>query len=344
MSKNVLIVDDDQELLLLLKESLENYEEIFSVILAGDGQAAVEKLKENPVSLVVTDLYMPRMDGLNLLAYIMENYPEMPVIIITGYGTPKLEALAREGGAVEYIEKPFMTDDLARQIITLLRRESEGGNLTGVSSATFMQLMELEQKTCTMRVYEKWSGKEGVLFFRDGQLLDARSNGLQGEPAALQILSWEEANISIQNTCSLNEKRIDRDLRAILLDAVRLKDESGEENEPVVDEESRKEIKKVMGQGGDEDSDSLLEGLRKRLEAGLGKSSGLEDIYFDNSWDNLISQLDRIGRYLGTGDMHACYLDKGQTNDLILLPGKKTIVISVSPRCPRDKMLDVLRG
>lgn len=344
MKKNVLIVDDDQELLLLLKEGLEKYEEIFSVILAGDGQAAVEKLEDNPVSLVVTDLYMPRMDGLNLLAHIMENYPEMPVIIITGYGTPRLETLAREGGAVEYIEKPFMTDDLARQIITLLRRESEGGSLTGVSSATFMQLMEMEQKTCTMRVYEKSSGKEGVLFFRDGELLDARSNGLQGEPAALQILSWEEANISIQNTCGLSEKRINRDLRAILLDAVRRKDESAEEDDLAVDKESRQEIKKVVEQKGNESSESLLEDLRKRIEAGLGKSSGLEDIYFDKSWDDLISQLDQIGRYLGTGGMRACYLDRGETNDIILLPGKRTIVISVSPRCQRDKMLDVLSG
>ncbi|MBW2169334.1 MAG: response regulator, partial [Deltaproteobacteria bacterium] len=120
MIKNVLVVDDDQELLLSLTEGLERYGETFSVLLAGDGQVAVEKLKENTISLVVTDLKMPNMDGFALLAHIMEQYPEIPVIIITAYSTPKMEKLAREGGAVGYIEKPFMIDGLARKIMMTL--------------------------------------------------------------------------------------------------------------------------------------------------------------------------------------------------------------------------------
>ena len=108
MIKKVLIVDDDQEMLLSLKEGLEKYNETFSVLMAGDGLIAMEKLKKLPVSLVVTDLKMPRMDGFTLLARIMEQYPDIPVIIMTGYSTPEMQKLAREGGAVGYIEKPFM--------------------------------------------------------------------------------------------------------------------------------------------------------------------------------------------------------------------------------------------
>ena len=198
MIKKVLIVDDDQEMLLSLKEGLEKYDETFSVLMAGDGLIAVEKLKRHPISLVVTDLKMPRMDGFGLLSHIMEEYPDIPVIMITGYSTPDMEKLARDGGAVGYIEKPFMLENLARKVLTALRKESEGGTLHSVSSGMFLQLIEMEQKTCTIRLVDKSSGRQGVLFFHEGDLLDARVNGSQGETAAYEIFSWEEVNLSIQ--------------------------------------------------------------------------------------------------------------------------------------------------
>ena len=112
MLKNVLIVDDDQEMLLSLKNGLKKYGDSFSVLTAKDGLDALAQLKKNIVSLVVTDLKMPRMDGFALLEHIMEHYPDIPVIIITGYSTPNMEQLALDGGAVGYIAKPFMTRDI----------------------------------------------------------------------------------------------------------------------------------------------------------------------------------------------------------------------------------------
>ena len=105
MKRMVLIVDDNMELLLSLKEWLEENESL-SILIAGDGLAALEILKKNAVSLVVTDLKMPHMDGLTLLGHILENYPDIPVIIMTVYGTPTMERLAQEGGVAGYIMKP----------------------------------------------------------------------------------------------------------------------------------------------------------------------------------------------------------------------------------------------
>ena len=99
MVKKVLIVDDDREMLLSLEEGLSKYDETFSIMTAEDGLGAVDELKNSTISLVVTDLKMPKMDGFSLLSHIMEHYPEIPVIIITGYSTSEMERLAREGGA-----------------------------------------------------------------------------------------------------------------------------------------------------------------------------------------------------------------------------------------------------
>lgn len=343
MVKNVLVVDDDQELLLSLSEGLEKYAETFSVLLAGDGRVAVEKLKENTISLVVTDLKMPNMDGFGLLAHIMEQYPEIPVIIITAYSTPRMEKLAREGGAVGYIEKPFMIDSLARKIMTSLRKESEGGTLHGVSSGIFLQLIEMEQKTCTIRLVDRTSGKQGILFFREGELLDAKSDQLQGESAAYEIFSWDETEISIQNSCGLNEKRINRDLQAILLEAMRLKDEASQQEESIKEENEENEAEEIT-EIEEQEIPLTKDAVRDKLEKEIGRNSGVEDIYEDGSWDGLMAQISRIGNFFGMGAIKASYIDKGESRDFILLPGKTTMVLSVNPRCSKDRIIQILSG
>jgi CheY-like chemotaxis protein len=341
MIKKVLIVDDDQEMLLSLKEGLEKYNETFSVLMAGDGLIAMEKLKKFPISLVVTDLKMPRMDGFTLLACIMEQYPDIPVIIMTGYSTPEMQKLAREGGAVGYIEKPFMIEDLARKIMTAMRKESEGGTLHGISSGMFLQLIEMEQKTCTIRLVDKSSGKQGVLFFRDGELLDARINGLQGVKAAYEIFSWDEVTLSIQNVCPQKEKKIESDLQVVLLEAMRLKDEAAQEEEPKVLTEEKKGVEKAPDQAKSQKPD-LMQDIRSKLEKERGERCGLEDICQDSSWDNLMAQMSEVGEIFGAGKLKVGYLDSGEPNDFILLPGKKTTVISVNPKCPRDRIVQIL--
>jgi len=341
MIKNVLIVDDDQEMLLSLKEGLKKYSETFTVLMAGDGVFAVEKLKENTISIVVTDLKMPLMDGFALLAHIMENYPDIPVIVMTAFSTPEMERLAQEGGAVGYIEKPFMVEDMARNIVTSLRKESEGGTLHGVSSGMFLQLIEMEEKTCTIRVSENATDNQGVLFFKKGELLNARVNGLQGEAAAHEIFSWDKVTLSIQNVCAQKNKIIQSSLQNILLEAMRLKDETSHPKKPAVVVEDEIEPDKLPEEDQLE-KPNIINSVKNKLEKELGDNFGMEDIYQDNSWDELIAQSKRIGSFFNAAELKVCYVDKGQPVDFLLLPMKETTVISVNPKCPRDKIIQVL--
>ena len=334
MIKNVLLVDDDTEMIHALKEGFKRYQESFEVLLAEDGLKALESLKKNIISLVVTDLKMPNMDGFELLAHIMEHYPDIPVIIITGYSTPEMENLARKGGAVGYIAKPFLIENLARQILTTLRKESEGGALHNVSSGMFLQLIEMEQKTCTIRLEEKTSGKKGILFFNEGQLLDARVNNLQGEAAAHEIFSWDAVNLSIQDGCALKENKIKSDLQPLILEAMRRKDESEPEEIP----ESVLEQIEPPQDGPAE----RLNRLKIRIEAQIGQQGGLEDLYQDDFWDSRMAQLSRAGAFFHFGKMMLAYIDSGDRSDYILIPGPKTTVIKVDPKCPRDKLIRVI--
>jgi CheY-like chemotaxis protein len=334
MIKNVLLVDDDHEMLLALKEGFMKYRDSFSVQLASNGLKAVESLKKSVISLVVTDLKMPGMDGFELLAHIMEYYPDIPVIIITGYSTPEMEHLAREGGAVGYIAKPFLIENLARQIMTTLRKESEGGTLHNVSSGMFLQLVEMEQKTCTIRLEDKFTGKKGILFFHEGELLDARVNELQGEDAAYEIFSWDQVNLSIQNGCALKEKRIHNEMQHLILEAARRKDEDIREPAPSAVMEE--------GESFEPEPGAFIKNLKEKIESDVGPACGLEDIYQDDSWDRRVFQLSDTGQYLNIGKLVLGYIDKGDATDYIVMPGDKTTVIAVNPKCPRDKLLQIL--
>lgn len=342
MIRNVLFVDDDQEMLQALREGLEKYRETFVAILANDGADAVDKLKQNAISLVVTDLKMPNMDGFSLLAHIMEKYPEIPVIIITGYSTSEMKRLAQEGGAVGYISKPFLIEDLAKHIMKTLRKESDGGTLHGVSSGMFLQLMEMEERTCTIRLTDRATNRGGVLFFRNGELLDARVDELQGLAAAYLIFAWDEVTLSIQNDCPQKENKINSDLQPIILEAMRLKDEADDGYADEVEGEIADEKENVDELTAQDEKKTSISGIKSILNKEVGERCGLEDVFQDDSMENVVLSISELGARYKYGALKIGYLDQGAATDTIILADEPTTIIAVNPKCPRDKIIQVL--
>jgi len=119
--KEVLIVDDEEPLLLTIAEGLSIYKKYFNLLTATNGADAVKLLKSSPViDLVVTDLSMPKMDGFELLAYMNRNYPQIPVILMTAFGTPKIEEIVNSMGLFRYLEKPLDINSIAENILAAL--------------------------------------------------------------------------------------------------------------------------------------------------------------------------------------------------------------------------------
>ncbi len=343
MSKLVLIVDDDPEMLSSLKEGLQRYQDTFAIVTADSGRKGLKQIREKPVSLMITDLKMPDMDGFDLLGRVMESYPDIPVIIMTGYSTPEMKRLAKQGGAVGYIAKPFLVEELARRIITVLRKESEGGTLHGVSSGIFLQLIEMEERTCTIRLKETRKGRKGALFFKDGELLDARYGALHGVEAAYELFSWDDVSISIQNGCARIDRKIEEDLQAILLEAMRRKDELSAETP---DKDAGQPGAPEASEAEDHEQTSLeaegLEDVRRRIQAELGGRAGIQEMYRDEKWDGFVARFDDLARALGAGRLKVAFLDQGSGASKVLLPGAPTTVIEVTQKCPRDRLVRIL--
>lgn len=121
MGQKIALVDDDRNILTSVSMALEA--EGFDVKTYSDGESALTGLKQNPAELVVLDIKMPRMDGMEVLTKLREDN-EIPVIFLTSKDDEIDEILGLRLGADDYITKPFSQRLLIERIRTLLRRKS----------------------------------------------------------------------------------------------------------------------------------------------------------------------------------------------------------------------------
>jgi len=119
MTEKILVVDDELNMRLVLKALLNK--EGYDVATASDGVEALKVLKSGGVEVVVTDLKMPKLDGMGLLERVIRDYPSMPVIIITAHGTIATAVDALKKGAFDYITKPFEREELKNIIHKAIR-------------------------------------------------------------------------------------------------------------------------------------------------------------------------------------------------------------------------------
>ncbi|MDY6915700.1 MAG: response regulator [Candidatus Cloacimonadota bacterium] len=110
MKRKILVVDDEQNIREIIKDLLSEKE--YEVTTAVDGQDALDKMNYEQFDLFILDIYMPRMDGMELMQKIKEKYPLAVVIITTGYSSIDGAINAIRGGAFHYITKPIIGEEL----------------------------------------------------------------------------------------------------------------------------------------------------------------------------------------------------------------------------------------
>jgi CheY-like chemotaxis protein len=342
MKSNILVVEDDQEMLLSIKDSIEVSNDQVEVVTANDGLAAIQQLETTPVNLVVTDYRMPRMDGLSLMGEINKYYPDIPVIIVTGHSNPETEYLARNTGVAEYIEKPFKINDLVSKISKAIDNQSEGGTLHNVSAATFLQLIKMEEQVCTLRLTEKKTNKQGVLFFKDGNLLDARYQKLRAEEAAYEIFSWDNVSLQIQNSCPMEETRIKKGLQAILMDAMVLKDEKKQAAQASQPQTPPKSPPVAAKKPNTPKPAKPAATQKPSIASALGNQTGVENIFQDTSWEPKLSGFANLGTQFGSGALKVAYIVKNRDDRYLVLPQRNHTVIVVNSKCQRDELMNNL--
>ncbi|MCK5168908.1 MAG: response regulator [Bacteroidales bacterium] len=118
MATSVLIVDDEMAIRDSIKIVLDD--EGYKTDKAGDGEAALAKIKENNYDVIITDIKMPNMDGLEATREIKKTNPEIPIVAQTAYAMENDERLSLEAGCNSYLSKPIKATKLIETLSTFL--------------------------------------------------------------------------------------------------------------------------------------------------------------------------------------------------------------------------------
>ena len=119
--KKILIVDDEETLTYSLYQTFIKSPDIYEVVTAASGDEAAERLAKDKFDLVLTDIKMPGMDGLELLAEIKAKYPGTKVIVMTAFGSMEKKEESLAIGADYYIEKDFDISDIRQLVLEFLK-------------------------------------------------------------------------------------------------------------------------------------------------------------------------------------------------------------------------------
>ena len=120
MIKNkILIADDEADIALILRLQLEDAG--FTTVRARDGLEALEMLEREDCELALLDIRMPRIDGMQVLERVRTEHPELAVVMMTAHGSEEIAVEAMKRGALDYITKPFSTDDMLKRVERAIR-------------------------------------------------------------------------------------------------------------------------------------------------------------------------------------------------------------------------------
>ena len=222
---DILIVDDDLFALALLEEQLKSYGDFFTPVYASNGREAVEILGQEDISLLVTDLIMPGdISGWDLVDYIENFHPHIPIVVITGcVDQEKIKQLRPR--VRQILMKPIKVKQLVRIVTGILNEDITSGSLKGISVGAFLQLLEIDERTCLLEVGTSPKNK-GLLYVNRGKLYDAEYDGLREEKAAQKIIAMDNVQFQIKALPKIEiRQRIKTDLMSIIMESMKQKDE-----------------------------------------------------------------------------------------------------------------------
>lgn len=226
--KQVLIVDDEETLTWSLAKSLSSDRETYEVTVANDGETALSLVKSRTYDVVVLDIRLPGINGLDVLIKIKELRPSTKVIMMTAYGSSDIKEKAKARGSLYYIEKPFEISQL-RELILKALNEANARGFDG--SITGLQLPDLVQMNClsqiTTALYIRKNNREGCIYFEDGQITHAQIGVNEGEEALFTILSWSNGSFRFVGGVKAPKISIHTNWEYLLIEGMRKADEMG---------------------------------------------------------------------------------------------------------------------
>jgi CheY-like chemotaxis protein len=224
----ILLLDDDPDLLDMYREILSQLPSRPEIHTANTGPRAMAMLEAHEFRLLITDLKMPKMDGLQVLSIVRRKYPALRTVVLTVVSDEQFRSRVYAMGVDLFWQKPGTEHEIKmflECLESLLGRETEPG-FRGVQSKSLVDLIQLEcisQSSSTLHITN--GPLAGHIWINNGELIDAETDGTRGEDALRKILAWKAGNFHTLPADPDRPRTIFKSYNALLLESAQAIDE-----------------------------------------------------------------------------------------------------------------------
>jgi CheY-like chemotaxis protein len=228
-SHKILILDDEADWLELCRDIFAQLPSKPEIRTCTSSPRALALMDSEPFRLLILDLKMPRMDGLQVLSVVRRRYPELRTVVLSGLEDEELRSRAYALGADLF----WLKNDMQRDskmfmdcLESLLGRDPDGG-FRGIQSKGLMDIIQMECLSRSSTVLRITRGPlVAKLWFQSGELFDAEAEGARGEVAFRRILAWKSGTFENLPAEPDHERTITKPINALLLESAQTMDEN----------------------------------------------------------------------------------------------------------------------
>jgi CheY-like chemotaxis protein/predicted regulator of Ras-like GTPase activity (Roadblock/LC7/MglB family) len=220
----ILLVDNDNAIVSSVRDYLKSYVDCLGASSYEEAIATLEK--EQGIALVISEMRMPGRDGFDLMLWLRENRPKIKMVMTTAYGSPLVRSLAKQKGAVMYLEKPLNPKQLMDTVRVILERKGFSAAIQDMEFTDLLQFLSFSGRAVKLVVTNN-IGEEGEIGLEGDNVLWVRTRSFSGEEAYFEIVRWEGGGFEMR---PLREEERERkgtviSLSYLLLEGARRKDE-----------------------------------------------------------------------------------------------------------------------
>jgi CheY-like chemotaxis protein len=225
MKARVLMVDDEEDLVWTTVRQMAREKPDWTFEGLSDPELALDHLRQAPPDVLITDVRMPKMSGIELLLAARSARPNLPVVVITAYGNAEVRKEVESRRSVEYLEKPFSFPSLVEAVERSLTRDSGfSGAISLPMLPDLIQIYALSRTTGALRIAR--GAQEGAIWFAQGEIVHAACDSTVGEEAFYQLLTWDGGRFALESDGGAPARTIDATWQELLVEGCRRMDEA----------------------------------------------------------------------------------------------------------------------
>lgn len=339
----ILVLDDDADWLELCREVFSRLPSKPEIRTAISSPRALGMLDSEPFRLLICDLKMPRMDGLQVLSVVRRRYPQLRTVVLSGLEDDEFRSRAYALGVDLFWLKSDMQRD-AKMFLdcleSLLGRDADGG-FRGIQSKALMDIIQMECLSRSSTVLRITRGPlVAKLWFHDGEMFDAEVPGARGEAAFHRILAWKSGTFENLPPEPGRERTIHKPINALLLESAQAMDENANQpSETQFFDSSHRNLAWKLSLLTREGAEFVIavppEGHGEPEALGAQSTAQLA------SWTRQGLEIVRqLGEKIGAGPLSHLTAN-GMEKQLAVLPhGKKTFLVGWPQNTPAGQLFD----